>query len=157
MLPCTEQHLLTRASSPLASRARLRCTQVSNPVLRQAYDAYSFSVIPLMGELVAQDRASYQVCFVALFFYVVRVCVFWARISPCRVHSCRARAACCRSSLWSVLQQGFAGCSARRYLSLLGGRWASVLGSTSSVCVRFVRSTWWRASASSRMRRRSAA
>jgi len=33
---------------------------VHNPVLRKAYDAYSFTVIPAMGQLVAGDRDSYQ-------------------------------------------------------------------------------------------------
>jgi ubiquinone/menaquinone biosynthesis C-methylase UbiE len=33
---------------------------VNNPVLRKAYDTYSFNVIPAMGQLVAGDRASYQ-------------------------------------------------------------------------------------------------
>lgn len=30
------------------------------PVLQQFYSLYSFNIIPLLGELVAQDRASYQ-------------------------------------------------------------------------------------------------
>lgn len=38
----------------------LEFSQVPDPLLRQIYDAYSFSVIPSMGELVANDRASYQ-------------------------------------------------------------------------------------------------
>jgi len=38
----------------------LEFSQVENAVLRQIYDAYSFGVIPSMGEIVAQDRASYQ-------------------------------------------------------------------------------------------------
>ena len=29
-------------------------------LLQKAYDAYSFKVIPAMGELVAKDRESYQ-------------------------------------------------------------------------------------------------
>lgn len=33
---------------------------VRNEVLRQLYDAYSFNVIPAMGQAVAGDRASYQ-------------------------------------------------------------------------------------------------
>ncbi len=39
------------------------CLEFSRPVLPlmdMAYDAYSFSVIPLLGEVVAGDRASYQ-------------------------------------------------------------------------------------------------
>ena len=33
---------------------------VSQPLLRQAYDAYSFAIIPRMGGLVAGDADSYQ-------------------------------------------------------------------------------------------------
>uniref|UniRef100_H3G7J2 2-methoxy-6-polyprenyl-1,4-benzoquinol methylase, mitochondrial n=2 Tax=Phytophthora ramorum TaxID=164328 RepID=H3G7J2_PHYRM len=35
-------------------------SQVPNPLIRQFYDAYSFNVIPLLGEKVANDRPSYQ-------------------------------------------------------------------------------------------------
>ncbi|KAG7365926.1 ubiquinone/menaquinone biosynthesis methyltransferase family protein [Nitzschia inconspicua] len=38
----------------------LEFSQVPDPILRQIYDTYSFHVIPAMGELVANDRASYQ-------------------------------------------------------------------------------------------------
>ena len=38
----------------------LEFSQVPQPLLRALYDAYSFHVIPKMGELVANDRASYQ-------------------------------------------------------------------------------------------------
>ena len=38
----------------------LEFSQVPQPLLRSAYDMYSFNVIPAMGELVANDRASYQ-------------------------------------------------------------------------------------------------
>jgi ubiquinone/menaquinone biosynthesis methyltransferase len=38
----------------------LEFSQVPDPILRQIYDAFSFNVIPGMGELVANDRASYQ-------------------------------------------------------------------------------------------------
>jgi ubiquinone/menaquinone biosynthesis methyltransferase len=38
----------------------LEFSQVSNEYLRQFYDAYSFSVIPTMGEYIASDRASYK-------------------------------------------------------------------------------------------------
>lgn len=38
----------------------LEFSHVSNPLLAQVYDAYSFNVIPWLGEVVAQDRASYQ-------------------------------------------------------------------------------------------------
>ena len=35
-------------------------SSVSNESLRNFYEAYSFGVIPLMGELIAQDERSYQ-------------------------------------------------------------------------------------------------
>lgn len=38
----------------------LEFSQVSDPILRQIYDTYSFHVIPGMGEIVANDRPSYQ-------------------------------------------------------------------------------------------------
>lgn len=38
----------------------LEFSQLPNPALQWAYDRYSFNVIPLMGQIVAQDRASYQ-------------------------------------------------------------------------------------------------
>lgn len=38
----------------------LEFSQVADPWLRQIYDGYSFAVIPEMGELIANDRASYQ-------------------------------------------------------------------------------------------------
>ncbi len=38
----------------------LEFSRVNNDVLRKIYDAYSFSVIPKIGEVVAKDRASYQ-------------------------------------------------------------------------------------------------
>jgi demethylmenaquinone methyltransferase/2-methoxy-6-polyprenyl-1,4-benzoquinol methylase len=38
----------------------LEFSQLPNPMLQKAYDLYSFNVIPLMGQLVANDRASYQ-------------------------------------------------------------------------------------------------
>ena len=42
---------------------RFVCLEFSRPTteaLRAAYDAYSFKVIPQIGEWVAKDRASYQ-------------------------------------------------------------------------------------------------
>ena len=33
---------------------------VSNPVLRQLYDTYSFQMIPVMGQVIAGDWNSYQ-------------------------------------------------------------------------------------------------
>jgi len=38
----------------------LEFSRVTNPLLQQAYDAYSFAVIPALGAAVANDRASYQ-------------------------------------------------------------------------------------------------
>ncbi len=38
----------------------LEFSQVKNPLLKQAYDTFSFNVIPKIGELVTQDRDSYQ-------------------------------------------------------------------------------------------------
>jgi len=38
----------------------LEFSQVTNPFLRKLYEPYSFAVIPKIGELVANDRASYQ-------------------------------------------------------------------------------------------------
>ncbi len=35
-------------------------SHVDNPVLGKMYDAYSFSVIPKIGEMVTHDRAAYQ-------------------------------------------------------------------------------------------------
>ena len=54
---------LTEARRVLKPGGRFMClefSQVPDPILRQIYDAYSFQVIPWMGELVAKDRASYQ-------------------------------------------------------------------------------------------------
>jgi ubiquinone/menaquinone biosynthesis C-methylase UbiE len=38
----------------------LEFSQVTNPLLRNLYDQYSCSVIPALGDVVAEDRASYQ-------------------------------------------------------------------------------------------------
>ena len=38
----------------------LEFSQVPNDALRRLYDAYSFGVIPRLGQVVAQDRDSYQ-------------------------------------------------------------------------------------------------
>lgn len=38
----------------------LEFSQVTNPMLRRIYDEYSFRCIPKIGELVTQDRNSYQ-------------------------------------------------------------------------------------------------
>lgn len=38
----------------------LEFSQLPNPMMQKAYDAYSFNVIPAMGKAVAGDRDSYQ-------------------------------------------------------------------------------------------------
>ncbi len=38
----------------------LEFSQIPNDMLQKAYDLYSFNVIPVMGQVVAQDRDSYQ-------------------------------------------------------------------------------------------------
>ncbi len=38
----------------------LEFSQIPNDLMQKAYDAYSFNVIPKMGELIANDRDSYQ-------------------------------------------------------------------------------------------------
>lgn len=38
----------------------LELSHVSTPGFKEIYDAYSFNVIPRMGEVVSGDRASYQ-------------------------------------------------------------------------------------------------
>jgi demethylmenaquinone methyltransferase/2-methoxy-6-polyprenyl-1,4-benzoquinol methylase len=54
---------LREARRVLKPGGRFLCLEFSRPVtepLQKAYDAYSFKVIPAIGELVAKDRASYQ-------------------------------------------------------------------------------------------------
>ncbi len=54
---------LTEACRVLKPGGRLMVlefSQMPNPALQWAYDRYSFNVIPLMGQLVANDRDSYQ-------------------------------------------------------------------------------------------------
>ncbi|WP_386679237.1 bifunctional demethylmenaquinone methyltransferase/2-methoxy-6-polyprenyl-1,4-benzoquinol methylase UbiE [Loktanella sp. R86503] len=38
----------------------LEFSQLPNPMMQKAYDAYSFNVIPRMGQVIAGDRDSYQ-------------------------------------------------------------------------------------------------
>ncbi len=38
----------------------LEFSQLPNPALQKAYDLYSFNVIPRMGQMIANDRDSYQ-------------------------------------------------------------------------------------------------
>jgi ubiquinone/menaquinone biosynthesis methyltransferase len=54
---------LREAHRVLRKGGRFMCLEfsnVDNPILKRLYDAYSFNVIPAMGELVAKDRAAYQ-------------------------------------------------------------------------------------------------
>jgi demethylmenaquinone methyltransferase/2-methoxy-6-polyprenyl-1,4-benzoquinol methylase len=54
---------LAEARRVLKPGGRYLCLEFSRPPampLRQAYDAYSFKVIPGIGQLVAQDREAYQ-------------------------------------------------------------------------------------------------
>ena len=54
---------LREACRVLKPGGRFLCLEFSRPVteaLQKAYDAYSFKVIPALGQLVAKDRASYQ-------------------------------------------------------------------------------------------------
>ena len=38
----------------------LEFSQVPSPAMQKAYDLYSFNVIPVMGQVIANDRDSYQ-------------------------------------------------------------------------------------------------
>ncbi|EIW80940.1 ubiquinone menaquinone biosynthesis methyltransferase UbiE [Coniophora puteana RWD-64-598 SS2] len=49
-----------RVLKPGATFACLEFSKVNNPLLAAAYDQYSFSVIPLLGTILAGDRDSYQ-------------------------------------------------------------------------------------------------
>ena len=40
--------------------AVLEFSHMTAPILQQAYDTYSYAVIPRLGELIASDRGSYQ-------------------------------------------------------------------------------------------------
>jgi len=54
---------LSEACRVLKPGGRFLCLEfshVTNPLFRTIYDAYSFNIIPTMGEVVASDRASYQ-------------------------------------------------------------------------------------------------
>jgi demethylmenaquinone methyltransferase/2-methoxy-6-polyprenyl-1,4-benzoquinol methylase len=54
---------LREARRVLKPGGRFLCLEFSRPVteaLQKAYDAYSFNVIPRIGEMVVKDRASYQ-------------------------------------------------------------------------------------------------
>ncbi|KAF8272851.1 ubiquinone menaquinone biosynthesis methyltransferase UbiE [Lactarius quietus] len=49
-----------RVLKPGGTFACLEFNKVTNPALAQIYDQHSFSVIPLLGTILAGDRASYQ-------------------------------------------------------------------------------------------------
>ncbi|KDQ20807.1 hypothetical protein BOTBODRAFT_124642 [Botryobasidium botryosum FD-172 SS1] len=49
-----------RVLKPGGTFACLEFGKVGNPLFAQVYESYSFSIIPLMGHILAGDRASYQ-------------------------------------------------------------------------------------------------
>ncbi|KAG9048973.1 2-hexaprenyl-6-methoxy-1,4-benzoquinone methyltransferase [Tulasnella sp. UAMH 9824] len=49
-----------RVLRPGGTFACLEFGKVDNPLLSQLYDVYSFSVIPMLGSILASDRESYQ-------------------------------------------------------------------------------------------------
>ncbi|KAJ7254376.1 UbiE/COQ5 methyltransferase, partial [Mycena haematopus] len=49
-----------RVLKPGGTFACLEFSKVNNPLLSLAYDQYSFTMIPLLGTILAGDRASYQ-------------------------------------------------------------------------------------------------
>jgi demethylmenaquinone methyltransferase/2-methoxy-6-polyprenyl-1,4-benzoquinol methylase len=49
-----------RALRPGGRLMVLEFSQIPNDLLQKAYDLYSFNVIPVMGQVVAGDRDSYQ-------------------------------------------------------------------------------------------------
>ena len=51
---------MVRCLKPGGRALVLEFSQPTNPLFRQLYDAYSFNVIPALGELLARDRDSYQ-------------------------------------------------------------------------------------------------
>ncbi|MCL4136426.1 UNVERIFIED_CONTAM: hypothetical protein GTU68_023361 [Idotea baltica] len=51
---------VTRIQRPGGRFLCLEFSQMTVPMAQQAYDAYSYNVIPRIGEVVAKDRDSYQ-------------------------------------------------------------------------------------------------
>ncbi|ARE40384.1 Ubiquinone/menaquinone biosynthesis methyltransferase UbiE [Rhodovulum sp. P5] len=49
-----------RVLKPGGRMMTLEFSQMPNPMMQWAYDRYSFNVIPVMGQVVANDRDSYQ-------------------------------------------------------------------------------------------------
>lgn len=64
MRNCTHiDRVLSEAYRVLKPGGRFLClefSKVENPLLRQAYDMYSFQLIPVMGQIIAGDWKSYQ-------------------------------------------------------------------------------------------------
>jgi demethylmenaquinone methyltransferase / 2-methoxy-6-polyprenyl-1,4-benzoquinol methylase len=57
------EHALAEARRVLKPGSRFLCLEFSRvvlPLLLQAYDLYSFAVLPLMGQIVTGDRDAYQ-------------------------------------------------------------------------------------------------
>jgi demethylmenaquinone methyltransferase/2-methoxy-6-polyprenyl-1,4-benzoquinol methylase len=51
---------MTRVLKPGGKLMVLEFSKPANPLLSKAYDAYSFSALPLMGQLIAGDSSSYK-------------------------------------------------------------------------------------------------
>ncbi|MEX0604771.1 MAG: bifunctional demethylmenaquinone methyltransferase/2-methoxy-6-polyprenyl-1,4-benzoquinol methylase UbiE [Marinobacter sp.] len=51
---------MTRVLKPGGKLMVLEFSKPTNPLLSKAYDLYSFNALPLMGQLIAGDSASYQ-------------------------------------------------------------------------------------------------
>ena len=49
-----------RVLRPCGRLMVLEFSQLPNPMMQKAYDLYSFNVIPRMGQMIANDRDSYQ-------------------------------------------------------------------------------------------------
>ena len=49
-----------RVLKPSGTAQVLEFSQVSSPVLSKIYDAYSFKLLPRLGQLIAKDEASYR-------------------------------------------------------------------------------------------------
>jgi 2-methoxy-6-polyprenyl-1,4-benzoquinol methylase len=57
------EQTLSEALRVLVPGGRFLCMEfshVTNPLLKSIYDTYSFELIPVLGELIANDRESYQ-------------------------------------------------------------------------------------------------
>ena len=51
---------MTRVLKPGGKLMILEFSKPTNPLLSKAYDTYSFSALPLMGQLIAGDSESYK-------------------------------------------------------------------------------------------------